>query len=480
MSFEQITNVEVAKILNDLMGAAKTAQKKTTRVSKDKDSREITTIIEKSQDVRTIIVPDSMTLLEASKELKAQYENEEQVIDMAYTFKGWEWQDALVAIKMVSEAMFGWINGKTIRTPFGEISPVEIDIVTNIVNNDKVTEKCFYGKFVIGAWESALADVDVNREGASVSIKGKKKYSDLATTYFKAIEQYLRDHSIYRSKTVVITGNKTQMGHNHSYEIMENKGADHIVLNHDERMVIDDFVLTDLGSPGKKCYLFTGPYGNGKTETAMAIGREGNKMGMPMFYLKDTNLFDIVLNQCKNYQPCILFVEDIDEIGSGTERDSRMNKILNTLDGVQTKGNDITVIFTTNHEKKINPALRRPGRIDQMINFENPSEDTKIKIMMQYFDKYNGCSDLDLPTLAASMGEVSASVVAQICKRACKLAAKTDSITNANVESAVVSMNYQRKLMAEPVEETPIEKQLARALKEVLFDNEVISRIANA
>lgn len=475
------TSVEAAAIVEALMKTAVESGRKSKRVSTDTDNREITTIIERSADTHTIIVPDGMTLLQASKELRAQHDNEEQVIDMAYTFTGWEWQDALFAVKRVAEHMFGWINGKTIRTPWGEVRPVEIDVVTNVINNDKHTEKCFYGNFGIAAWENALANVGVGNDGnASVSIKGKKKYSDLASVFFKGVEQYLRDHSIYRGKTVVITGKTNMFGHSHNFEIIENKGSDHIILNEEEAMVIQDFVLTDLGTPGKRCYLFTGPYGNGKTETAMGIGREGNHRGMPMFYLKDSALFDVTLNQCKNYQPCLLFVEDIDEIGSGDERDERMNKILNTIDGVQTKGNDITIIFTTNHEKKINPALRRPGRIDQMINFANPTNETRIKIMKRYFDGLVGCGGVDFDLLSERIGDVSASVVAQICKRAVKLAAKYNGISTDRVKSAAISMDYQIKLMSEPAEQEPIEKRFVGNLKEILFDADTLSKIVNA
>lgn len=463
-------------IVEGLKASTESKKSGSKRVSTDKDNREITTVIERSADVQTIIVPKDMDLLDASRELKAQYDNEEQVIDMVYALDGWEWQDALYAIKCVSEYMFGWINGKTIKTPWGDVRPKEIDVVTDIKNNDKVIAKCFFGKFGIAAWEDALADVSVGAKGAVISIKGKKKYSDLASMYFKAIEQFLRDHSIYRGKTVVITSSHNRA----AFDIMENKKADHIVLNAEEKMVIEDFVLTDLGTPGKRVYLFTGGYGNGKTETAMAIGREGNNLYMPMFYLKDATLFDEVLNLCKNYQPCILFVEDIDEIGSGEQRDQKMNKILNTIDGIQTKGNDLTVIFTTNNEKRINSALRRPGRIDQMIRFTNPTTATKVAIMKQYFDGIVGCGGLDFDTLANNMGDVSASVVAQICKRTTKLAAKKGSISDNVVTSATISMDYQVKLMQEPVEARPVEQVFTENLRNVLFTKEVLNKIVDA
>lgn len=439
-----------------------------------KGTQEITTEVVKSKDTRQIIVPDGMDLLEASKELKAQYDNLEQVVDVTHVFEGYDWKDGLVAVKKVSEAMFGWMKGITETDMWGnEYRPQEIDVTVNVIGGKAITEKCFYGKFSIAAWSRAEASVDIVGNGeVYIAIKSKKKYSEDVSKYFAAIRQYLEANSIYRGKTVVVTDQgKNFVSFN--FEIIENKPADLIILNENENLVLEEFIIGDIGEPGKKCYLFTGPYGNGKTETAMMIGRKANELGIPFFYVKDAKLFDQVLNRCKKYQPCIIFLEDVDEIGAGDQRDDKMNRILNTLDGVQTKGNSLTVIFTTNHERRINPALRRPGRIDIVVNFTNPDAKTKEQIYRRYFEALGGAENVNYEAVVDATQDVSGSVVAQIAKRAVKLAIKRGGITTNIAKSAVVSMEYHIRLMSDEVEGEPLQLRVIRELSELLVGKRI-------
>ena len=48
-----------------------------------------------------------MNKIQASKELKRQWEDEETVIDVARMFETWNWKDVLVAVKKAAEQHFG-------------------------------------------------------------------------------------------------------------------------------------------------------------------------------------------------------------------------------------------------------------------------------------------------------------------------------------------------------------------------------------
>jgi DNA replication protein DnaC len=411
-----------------------------------------------------IIIPANMTKLQAAKELKLQYENEEQVINVDKTFEGWNWQDVLVALKIQSEECFGWINGVTEYTFFGVKRPTEIDIVTDIREGKSITEKCFYGKFEIAAWENAVSQVSVTEKGVTIRVECKKKYTDIVSNFYKQIEKHLLEKSIFRGKTVVVNG-RDQFG-NINFELIENRGEEKIILNRNEELVINTFILPALTERGKKSYLFTGEYGTGKTETAMRIGREGNHRGLTFFYCKDASIFQDFLNLSKRYQPAIVFLEDIDEIGSGTERTTDMNQILNTLDGVQTKGNNLIVIFTTNHENKINPALRRPGRIDQIVRFEFPEADTMKKIYEVLLEGIEGYKDLDFDAIVEATPQVQGAVIAEICKRTHKLARRDGAVNTNSVLAAISSMTYQIGFMKDDVAITDKRVQFVEMLHE--------------
>jgi ATP-dependent 26S proteasome regulatory subunit len=164
----------------------------------------------------------------------------------------------------------------------------------------------------------------------------------------------------------------------------------------------------------------------------------------------------------RNYLPGIIFLEDIESVGGGEKRDGKMNDLLNTLDGVETKGAQLLTIFTTNHEKRINKALRRPGRIDIIVSFAFCTEDTIQKIMQAKFKGVQGADSLDYEYLSKVCPKVQGAVIAAICDRALDLAEYTNGgeITNEIVESSKVSMQYQIDFMAEDPEiiESPAER----------------------
>lgn len=429
--------------------------------------KEISTPVEESDETQKIILPKGMDKLTASKELKVQWEAEETKTDSIAEFGGWNWKDVLVAIKRVTEREMGWMNGQTVHSFFGPIRPKEIDIVIDVRNGKTFNEKAFFGKYQITGWESAECQTNIDDNGVvQVKITAKKKYSRVITNYFNMIREQLSTDSIYRGKSIAVTHVNGRL----DFEIIENKGSDMIILNRAEQLTVDTFVIGSLGERGKRCYLFTGSYGTGKTETAMKVGREAVKKGMSFFYLKDSSAFDTLLNESKKYQPAVIFLEDLDEIGSGTERDEHMNRILNILDGVQTKGNDLTVIFTTNHPEKINSALRRPGRIDLMVKFENPDKESVKEIYFVYLKDLYGAGTLDYEKLAELTPAVQGAVVAEIAKRAHKLASKNGEITNDTVEACIHSMRYQIDMMNDAVTGESTDVQFVRLLQAVISD----------
>lgn len=420
---------------------------KETLEKQEKDNQALT---EFSKEEKKIIIPVSMNKLQASKELHRQWNDEETVINVDRQFETWNWRDVLVAVKKAAERHFGWIQGKTTQTFFGTRRPHEIAIVTDVKDGKKITESCFYGQFTATVWEDAV--VDVSADGIQATVK--KRYADEVRVFFDLIQEILDKESIYRGKAITVTKQEDPWGNvSLDFDIFEMKVSDKIVLNDNIRSVVQNFIIDDLGQEGKRCYLFSGGYGNGKTEVAMQVGAAGLEKKMAYFYCKDAEVFHMLLKQAVNYQPCIVFLEDIDEIGSGTRRDADMNRILNTLDGVQTKGNDLTVIFTTNHEKRINPALRRPGRIDLVINFTNPDKSSVAEIYRRYFADLEGADKLDYKALAERTTDCPGAVVAEIAKRAYKLCKKRGSTTDDLVIAAIDSMTHHLALMKEEVEE---------------------------
>lgn len=435
----------MSEVLVQKLTEVPTKVAKKTGINKD-----VTT--EFSGETNKIIIPSFMSKKEAADDLMNQWNNEEQFQNFETVFEEWEWKDALRAAKITMEQTFGWVKGR--ETMFS--SPTEISIVTNVKDGSKITEMAFAGPVSFPAWEGAKGEFGVEGSGrAYIALKAKKKFSILINRFFNDIRNFLHTQSIYRNKAVIVSSNsvptKAGMVKVMALEITEIKPNVSIFLNEDQKTVIDNFIIDQLNDKGKRTFLFPGPYGNGKTETAINIGVEALKKGMSFFYVKEASQFTSVLTLAKNYEPCMIFLEDIDEIASGDGRNADINAILNTLDGVDTKGRDIITLFTTNHKDQINPALRRPGRIDLIVEFNNPDKQTVDRICKHYFERSNGSATLDYKTIVTKMPDASGAVVAEICKRAVKLAQRKGEITTEMVIAAMTSMKTQVDFMAEKV-----------------------------
>lgn len=421
-------------------------------------------------DVENIIIPKGMSKLEAAEELSRQHEEEETEIDLIQEFHNYMPDDVFVAVKKTCESMFGWVNAKAQYSFFGKINPKEIQVQIGLSNNKPKFETCFFGKFGVSAWDNGHGLLGVAGENvAHVKFVIKKKFKNRANAFFQAVQEHLRTKSIYKGKCLKFEDDR--------FIFIEAIKAPNVVLNDKEELVLKSFVLNKIGRAGKTAILFDGPYGTGKTETAIRIGAEASEVDVTFVYCKDPTRFAYLLNLMKNYQPAIIFLEDVDNIGGGADRDTKMNDLLNTLDGIETKGQSLMTIFTTNHSKRINQALRRPGRIDLIVKFDLCEVPTIAKIYRKFFMDKLGGKVLSYEALAEKTPRVQGAVIAEISNRAIDLADTTNEgeLTDDIVEAAMVSMEYQIDFMKEDMEdmETPEHKIVHNLVSLIANDMQV-------
>ncbi|HET9983621.1 MAG TPA: AAA family ATPase [Longimicrobiales bacterium] len=111
----------------------------------------------------------------------------------------------------------------------------------------------------------------------------------------------------------------------------------------------------------------------------------------------------------RRFAPAILFVDEIDSLGnretfSGANAQyltEVVNALLEQMQGLDPEA-PVIVIAATNHADRVDPALRRAGRLDRVIEIPRPSAEALSQIFQQYLAEYEPAllgPDIDVRTL---------------------------------------------------------------------------------
>ncbi len=149
-----------------------------------------------------------------------------------------------------------------------------------------------------------------------------------------------------------------------------------------------------LGVEAPKGVLLHGPPGTGKTLLAKAVAGETNAHFtslsgpeiMGKYYGESEERIREIFKQAEENSPSIIFIDEIDSIApkrdevSGEVEKRIVSQLLTLMDGMKSRGK-VVVIAATNRPDSIDPALRRPGRLDREIEIGIPDAEERSEIL---------------------------------------------------------------------------------------------------
>ena len=340
--------------------------------------------------------------------------------------------DGAYAFHQVLASAFGWVD--MVPTPgfFGPSPPMMIEIEISYGKTAQIP----WGRVRIPAWEGGYLQTGLKDNPPRFWLQGsvQKRFLEHAHTLGDRIQEKLKTASLYRGKAVRI-GFEWKRDADHLFDPVEHApkflrpGAkEELIFNVQTWRLLRVGLFTPIEYvaicrakkiPVRRGILLAGPYGTGKTLTALATANEATRHGWTFWYAPDGRDFCSVVELARQYEPAVVFVEDIDRITAG-ERDRALDQVLNVLDGLDSKQSEVLVVVTTNDLSAIHPAMLRPGRIDSVIELGMPDADAAGRLATLYGGEF--VSEELAETVSGRLAGKSPAVIREIVERA-KLAA---------------------------------------------------------
>lgn len=135
-----------------------------------------------------------------------------------------------------------------------------------------------------------------------------------------------------------------------------------------------------------RCILFVGRPGTGKTSAALKVVAHSNRvLKLNAGSLIDINVEDMQFlldGLCPEY----ILIDDVDRVLTMTTSTATL---LSILDSVKTTNPETMFLLTANSTEDISEALKRPGRIDEIIEFKIQNKKERKSILKGYLKEYN-------------------------------------------------------------------------------------------
>jgi len=211
-----------------------------------------------------------------------------------------------------------------------------------------------------------------------------------------------------------------------------------------------------LGIRPAKGFLLYGPPGTGKTLLAKACAREAEANFiatkssdlLSKWYGESEQQIARLFARARQVAPTVIFIDELDSLvparggalGEPQVTERVVNTILAEMDGLEELG-AVVLIGATNRPNLIDPALLRPGRLDELVYVAVPNAAGRERILQIHTKDMPLGEDVDLGALARRTDRFTGADLEDLTRRAGLTALRRDlrsaSVTMDDFEAAL-------------------------------------------
>ena len=435
-----------------------------------------------------LVIPKNMSLSHAKKFIEMKEQELEKPTDFTHVFNYRPYDGAWCTWNFMKRS-FGVVGHKDrlVKTMFGteKAPPMMIDIPIGVGQTEQVP----WGRVELPFMPGAVFEFETfyhEDKGPLfwMQVNAPKKYRFEIEGIFRGVEEELKDRSLYRGK---------------AFDGQENPEFIDLSTVDPKRVVYSKEVMAQLeaniwaqlrytseferlGIPLKRAVLIHGPFGTGKTLSALLTGQEAAKAGWTFIKARPgrDNIFT-VMQTAKLYEPCVVFYEDVDQIAAVDAQDrSGVAQLLDVFDGIEAKGTRILCVLTTNYPDKIHKGMARPGRLDAMIEISELDQEGVKALVLTRLSEEMLEDDIDWGAVYGAAIEYKPAFVTEFADRTMRYLISDFGTTNGHkvgTQQLVNAANglrpqYEKMVGAKEIgDRSPIETRLTELTEKAVREN---------
>jgi hypothetical protein len=360
----------------------------------------------------------------------------------------------------VQRNMFGsWLNLTSLAqlTFFGKQPPAPARQVELEPGRFEIIREELYMWELDGVPVVVLAavrgDYDSARALAQIGFP-KGRGEDQAAKLAARLRDEIRRNNRYRGCLITLS----QAGIGTAVQVLARPSAQAPILDDKVRAALDDAILSFMknrdalkvaGIPTKRGVLLVGPPGTGKTSIARWLVSEVRDFTAILVQGDNPYALRQVFEMARNLAPSLVLLEDVDLIAGDRFNNAFaifLGALLTEMDGVQ-DNEDVMVLMTTNEPEELEKALiRRPGRVDRVIEIGAPQRDLRVMLLEHFLQRAKLAVDVDLQAVANATDGLMPAALFELVKQAA---------VRAVVKGAVDEQGRPRITTSELIEAVP-------------------------